>query len=272
MLWNAKNGTVEIGGTEMSYVSFGRGERAFIILPGLSDGLLTVRGKALMLAKPYTQFFEKFTVYMFSRKDVMPEGYSIRDMADDQTLALEKLGIKEACVMGVSQGGMVAQCLAIDHPELVKKLVLAVTAPKVNDIIEEGVTRWIGFARAGDHKSLMIDTAEKGYSDAHLKKCRKIYPVIGMIGKPSDYGRFLVNANAILGFDVSEDLDKISCPTLIIGGEDDKTVGVEASHELNRCIPGSELYVYPGLGHAAYEEAKDFNERVYRFLIEDGKE
>ena len=47
MLWNAKNGSVTLGNTEMSYVSFGQGERAFVILPGLSDGLLTVRGQAL---------------------------------------------------------------------------------------------------------------------------------------------------------------------------------------------------------------------------------
>ena len=77
MLWNAKNGEVTIGSTKMSYASFGHGSCAFILLPGLSDGLATVRGKALLLAKPYTAFFDQFTVYMFSRKDEMPEGYSI---------------------------------------------------------------------------------------------------------------------------------------------------------------------------------------------------
>ena len=47
MLWNAKNGEVTLDGTEMSYVSFGRGERTLVLLPGLSDGLVTVKGKAL---------------------------------------------------------------------------------------------------------------------------------------------------------------------------------------------------------------------------------
>ena len=266
MIWNAKNGRVRLDDTEMSYVSFGEGERAFILLPGLSDGLLTVRGKALMLARPFRKFFGQFTVYMFSRKDEMPEGYSIRDMASDQARALEALGIREADVMGVSQGGMVAQYLAIDHPEVVRKLVLAVTAPGANDMIRKGVTNWMGFARKGDHKSLMIDTAEKGYSEAYLKKYRKIYPVIGAIGKPKNYDRFMINAEAILGFDARADLDKITCPTLIIGGEEDRTVGIEGSYELKEGIPGSELFVYPGLGHAAYEEAADFNDRVYEFL------
>ena len=69
MLWNARNGEVSIGDTKMSYASFGHGSRILVLLPGLSDGLATVRGKALLLAKPYTSFLDRFTVYMFSRKD-----------------------------------------------------------------------------------------------------------------------------------------------------------------------------------------------------------
>lgn len=266
MLWNAKNGKVRLDKTEMSYVSFGHGKRALILLPGLSDGLATVNGKALLLAKPYTLFFERYTVYMFSRKNDMPEGYSIRNMANDQAKAMNALGIRSACVMGVSQGGMIAQYLAIDHPDLVEKLVLAVTAPRANEIIRDCIQKWIVFAKTGNHKELMIDTAEKSYSTNYLKKYRKLYPIIGVVGKPSNYDRFLINAKAILEFDDFNKLNRITCPTLIIGGEEDKTVGVQASYEIKEQIVGSELYVYPGLGHAAYEEARDFNERVYRFL------
>lgn len=250
----------------MNYVSFGHGDRALILLPGLSDGLATVKGKALLLAKPYTPFFDQYTVYMFSRKNDMPTGYSIRDMADDQAEAMDTLGIKRACIMGVSQGGMIAQYLAIDHVEIVEKLVLAVTAPRVNDTIRDCVKKWIDFAKQGKHKELIIDTAEKSYSPDYLKKYRKLYPIFGVIGKPLSYDRFLINANAILGFDAFNELNKITCPTLIVGGEIDKTVGVQASYEMKEQIAGSELYVYPGLGHATYEEAKDFNLRVYKFL------
>lgn len=250
----------------MDYVSFGHGDRTLILLPGLSDGLATVKGKALLLAKPYTPFFGQYTVYMFSRKKDMPAGHSIRDMADDQAEAMDTLGIRRACILGVSQGGMIAQYLAIDHPEMAEKLVLAVTAPRANRVVQDCVKEWISLASQGKHKELMIDTAEKSYSPAYLKKYRKLYPLLGFVGKPTDYTRFLINANAILGFDASSKLNRIACPTLIIGGETDKTVGVQASYEMQEQIRNSTLYVYPGLGHAAYEEAKDFNPRVFRFL------
>ena len=269
MLWNAKNGTVPIGNTEMSYASFGHGDRVFIILPGLSDGLATVKGKALLLAKPYSPFFNDFTVYMFSRKDDMPVGYTIRDMAADQATALQQLGIKHAAVMGVSQGGMIAQYLAIEYPDLVDRLVLAVTAPCANPIIKDSVEKWISLAEQNNHRELMIDTAEKSYSEAYLKRYRKFYPLIGAVGKPKSYDRFLVNAKSILHFDVLEEINRIACPTLIIGGDDDKIVGVMASYALHERIAGSKLYVYPGLGHAAYEEAKDFNQRVFEFINGD---
>ncbi|MBR0153795.1 MAG: alpha/beta hydrolase [Lachnospiraceae bacterium] len=124
----------------------------------------------------------------------------------------------------------------------------------------------MGLARQASHKDLMIDTAENSYSPANLKKYRRIYPLLGRIGKPADYRRFLANAQAILSFDALPDLDRITCPTLILGGEDDRIVTADASRELHEHIAGSELYLYPGLGHAAYEEAPDFNERVLRFL------
>jgi len=267
MSWNAKNGSVKIDNTEMYYVSFGHGSKKLIVLPGLSDGLLTVKGKALLLAGSYTKYFNDYAVYMFSRKNDMPEGYSIRDMAADQAKALQELGIKKTSVMGVSQGGMIAQWLAIDYPELVEKLIIAVSAPRVNDMIHENVSSWIEMAKRGDHKSLMIDVAEKGYSEKYLKDYRKAYPLMGFVGKPRNYNRFFANANAILRFDVSEELNKIVCPTYIIAGKDDKTVGIDASHEMKERIKDSEMYVYEGLGHAAYEEAKDFYSRVYDFLV-----
>ena len=89
--------------------------------------------------------------------------------------------------------------------------------------------------------------------------------MIARFTKPGDYDRFLKNANAILGFDAREELPKINCPTLILAGSDDHTVGNDAAQELHDGIAGSQLHVYDGLGHGAFEEAKDFYDRVLAF-------
>lgn len=270
MLWNAKNGRVPLDGGEMSYVSFGAGPNKLIVLPGLSDGLATVAGKALLLLGPYRPYLRDWTVYIFSRREPLSGGCTIQDMAADQWQALGALGLEKVSVLGVSEGGMIAQCLAIHRPDLVDKLVLAVTAPAVNHTIESCVPGWIDMAQRGDHKALMIDTAERSYSPAYLKKFRKLYPILGRVGKPKSYDRFLVNARAILSFDASAELSRIACPTLILGGAEDRIVGADASRTLAAGISHSVLYFYPGLGHAAYEEAPDFYARVFVFL--NGKE
>ncbi|MBD5519410.1 MAG: alpha/beta hydrolase [Lachnospiraceae bacterium] len=267
MFYHAKNGSVRIGNSEMDYISFGNGNKALIMLPGLGDGLTTVKGMALVFSVLYRIYAKEFRVYVFSRKNNLQEGYTTREMAKDQAEAMTALGISKAEVIGISQGGMIAQYLAIDYPDLVDKLILAVTSSKPNEITEEVVDAWMEMASQGNYRDLMIDTAEKSYSESYLKKYRLLYPLLGRIGKPKSFSRFLIQAASCIMHDAYDELDKIICPTLVIGGECDKVVGTESASVTADKIKGSELFIYKGLGHAAYEEAKDFHERILNFLL-----
>jgi pimeloyl-ACP methyl ester carboxylesterase len=218
------------------------------------------------LAYFYRAFAKKFKVFMFSRKDILTEGYTTEDMAKDLKVAFDYLGIDRAYVLGVSQGGMIAQRFAIDYPNAVEKLIIAVSASKANDLIRNAIKKWVELAKQSDYKSLIIDTLEKTYSQQKLKTYRLAYPIISRIGKPTDFCRFLIQANACLTHNAYDELQNIVCPTLIIGGDDDKIVGVDASLEMAQKIKNSELHIYNGLGHGAYEESKDFNQRVINFL------
>ena len=262
---NKVNGSVKIGDTEMYYVAFGSGSKKLVVLPGLSDGLATVKGKALLLASDYKKFMPDYTVYMFSRKNRMPVGYTIRQMAEDQVTAMRSLSIDKASVLGVSQGGMISQYIAIDHPEVVEKLILAVTAPYANDVVADAVKGWIEMAKADDHMKLTVDTAEKMYTAKYLEKNRRALPMLARLTKPKSYERFYRNAEAILSFDSRNDLSHISCPTYIIAGDDDNTVGNDAPYELSEKIPNSEVFIYKGFGHGAFTECKDFYDRVLQF-------
>lgn len=270
MFWNAKNGRVSIDGTDMDYVTFGQGHDILIMIPGLGDGLTTVRGMALPLAYTYRMYARDYKVYLFSRKNhlenYLQTGYSTREMAGDLAAAMKELGISHAKVLGVSQGGMIAQYLAIDCPGLVNRLVLAVTLSRPNETVQHVIDNWIRFAKQGDYKTLMIDTAEKSYSENYLKKYRRFYPVLTSFGKPKDFRRFIVQAGSCIQHDAYASLPKITCPTLIIGGGNDQIVTGAASVEIADQIRGSKLHLYRNLGHAAYEEAKDFNSRVMAFF------
>ncbi len=75
-------------------------------------------------------------------------------MAQDIVQAMNLLNISNADILGVSQGGMIAQCMAINNPEKVNKLVLAVTSSKSNEMINNVVGNWIQLAKKEDFKNI----------------------------------------------------------------------------------------------------------------------
>lgn len=264
-LHSVKTLTLQLERGQLDCVRFGRGGKTLALIPGLS--LNGVRGFALPLAYMYRLFAREYTVYVFDKRADIPAGYAIRDMAGDLALAMRQLGLCSADVLGVSQGGMIAQYLAIDHPQLVRKMALGVTASRQNAAMEEAVNGWVAMAQAGEHKALVADMLEKTYSDAYRKRYRPLLPLLSQMAKKRDFGRFVALARACLTCNAYPELHKITCPTLVIGGRQDKIVTGEASAEIAEAL-GCELYLYDGLGHAAYEEAGDFNKRVYRFFLQ----
>ena len=265
MFYNAKNDTIEIDNTEMDYIVFGNGKKNLLMIPGLGDGLKTAKGMAVPFALMYKKLAKDYRVYVMSRRNVMPQGFTTRDMAKDVAVALQKIGVERTSVMGVSQGGMIAQYLAIDFPDLIEKLILTVTLSRQNDTVEKVISTWMDMAEGGDYKSLMIDTAAKSYSENYLKKSRWMYSLMGNVGKPKSFERFLIMAQACIEHDAFDELVQITCPTLVIGGKKDQIVTGEASIEISTQISGSEIHMYEEFGHAAYEEAKDFLDRIMEF-------
>ena len=264
-----RNGTLQLADDTMHYVRFGHGKKTLIMLPGLGDGLTTVKGTALPMALMYRIFARNYTVYMFSRRNHLPQGHTTRDMARDLKAAMDVLGIDQADLVGVSMGGMIAQHFAADYPERPGKLVLVVTCSRPNPILTESVQEWIDLARRGDHAALMDSNLRRMYSDAYYRKNRWMAPIVGRLTKPKSYERFFIQAEACLTHDASERLAEIQAPTLVIGGEQDHALGAEASREMAAAIPGAQLKMYPEWGHGLYEEARDFNRIVLDFLNGD---
>ncbi len=264
---NAKNGRLTLPTGEMDYIRFGSGSKTLVMIPGVGDGLKTVKGMALPFALMYRTLAMDFTVYVFSRRTILASGMTTRDMAEDLNSAMEQLHLSGVALVGVSQGGMISQWLTIDHPDKVGRLVLTVTLSRPNDTVRDVIGRWLKMAEQGDYKGIMLDTAERSYSDKRLKKARLTYKILGSFGKPKSFDRFIIQAQSCMMHDTYDLLDRIACPTLIIGGAEDQIVTGNASAEIAERIPGAQLYMYDGLGHGLYEEAPDFLLRVKDFCI-----
>ena len=260
------NGKVRTASAEADYIAFGSGDRDMIILPGAGDGFKTVKGSAGAASVMYRSFGKEFRVWSFSRRDDVPEGFGTDGMADDVADAMDVLGIEKACIYGVSQGGMIAQQLAIRHPEKVERMVLAVTSPGPTPVMRQSLDSWLAMADRGDYKGIMEDTAERSYTGKARDRYKRIYALAAGLSKPGDFGRFRVMCTSSMEHDVRGKLDKINCPVLVIGASEDAVVGPEGSKELAEGIKGSSLYMYDGLSHGAYDQAKDFNKRVLDFL------
>lgn len=262
-LSGVKRMTLEMDGADMDCVRFGNGSKTLVMIPGLT--LRDVKGVELPLACMYRIFAREYTVYILDKKSVIPDGYTIRDLANDTAGAMVRLGLSNADVFGISQGGMIAQHLAIDHPHLVHKLALSVTAARRNQVMEEAVGSWIRMAERGAFELLVMDVFERMYSEPYLKKHCRLFPLLTKLGKPKNPDRFIALAKACLTCNSYPELHKVTCPALVIGGRRDNVVTGEASEELAAALQ-CELYMYDDLGHSAYEEAPDHNERIARFL------
>lgn len=256
--------TVSAGGIDMDYIVFGNGKKSFIILPGLS--VHSVMGSADAIAEAYQDFSEEYTVYVFDRAKDIQAGYTVRDMAENTAAAMQKLHIEDADVFGASQGGMIAMYLAIDHPELVNKMILGSTLAKPNDTFNQVVDEWVRLAQAKDETGLLASFADNVYSEATLEAYRETLISSNLGISDEEYRRFIILAEACKTFDCYDELSNIQCPVLVIGAEGDRVVTAEGSKQIAEAL-GCEIYLYDdSYGHGVYDEAPDYRQRCLDFL------
>ena len=263
MIYNAKEHKLNLQDIQMDYITFGKGTKPLVMIQGLSTR--SINGTAVPLAYMYRIFAKDYKVYLFDRRKNIPDNITVRDMASDIAKAMDELEISNADVFGVSQGGMIAQYLAIDRPDLVRKLVLAVTLSKSNSTVENVIEKWLNLTEKGDYKELIRDMTYRMYSDSYVKRYKALLPLLTKLQTPKDPQRFITLTKACLTCNAYDELDKIKCPVFVIGGKQDKVTSGGACEEIAEKL-NCEIYMYDDLGHSAYEEAKDFNKRVYDFL------
>ena len=248
----------------MEYLHFGReGADAVVIIPGIS--LFSPLRLASQVVAMYQEMAEEHEVYLIDRRKVMPARYTVREMAGDTAEVMKALGLKDVFFYGVSQGGMMGQVIAAEHPELVRALALASTSCRVIEHEEKIFNAWINDAGSGDVIGLLEVFGQYVYSDETLQKNKKGLSYLAKWISDEDLVRLVTSVDGTIGFDVKDELSKIKCPVLIMGGKEDRLMHPGAFEELAEAV-GGELFIYEGYRHAVYDEAKDFVHRVNDFF------
>ena len=162
-----------------------------------------------------------------------------------------------------------AQVIAIEHPELVGKMVLGSTSPHMRPEQYRVAEQWIRLAEAGDGVALYLDFGREIYPPAVFEASRDLLVSAGETVTKEELDRFLILARGMEGFDVSDRLDQIACPVLAIGVYEDEVVDDDATLEIAEKLDHRSdfrLYLYVGYGHAAFDTAPDYRERILRFF------
>lgn len=259
----AKIGCVKTEKFEMEYLSFGNGKKTFVMIPGLSIKSVILSAEAIENA--YEQLCDDYTMYLFDRKKNIEADYSIENMADDTYEAINALGLKDIYLFGVSQGGMIALTIAIKYPSIVKAMIISSSSSRTCDYAKSQISNWITLATKNEKEELAKTMLYDTYSDETISNFGKM--IIESSANASDYeiDRFIKIANALLDFDVYEQLNKIKAPTFVIGAQNDNVLTANASVKIAEKM-NCELYMYNGYSHAVYDEAKDYKERIKQFF------
>ena len=103
------------------------------------------------------------------------------------------------------------------------------------------------------------------YSKEYNRKNKLIINILSLMLKPKNPQKFIRLAKSILTVNTYDRLNEIHCPVFVIGGKMDQVTTGAGSEEMAAKL-GCPIYMYDNLGHAAYDEGKDFNQRVFDFF------
>jgi pimeloyl-ACP methyl ester carboxylesterase len=239
--------------------------RLHVARRGAGEPLLLIMGMAghhRMWSEPFLRLLEEdFDILAFDHRgigtsDRADAPFTIADLADDAAGLLPRAGWERAHVFGISLGGMVAQELALRHPEKVRTLTLGCTYPGVGgDLSATGARRALEAAATRDEELAVRTMFEVNVSARYA-------------ADPANWETFrrealavrvpvpvvMMQMQAVLGHDAIGRLARIAAPTLVLHGTEDEMLAVANGERIAELIPGARLERFEGAGHLFWWE------------------
>ena len=257
--------TIQTKSAQCECAIFGNGKRPLVILPGIFTKSLMPFAQGV--ADRYQKFLDGYKIYLLDRPLNPPETCDAAFLAKAAAESLDALGVKGACVVGISAGGIAAQALAKSRPDLAAKLFLGSTCAKMTDTAAAIIEGWARLAEEEKLSELNQAFAQAVYTPSFYERYKDAI-LSSLDGATSaDLKRFCGLARATLDFDATDILPKIKCPVLAVGAGLDKIFGADAAPQIARLAGTSaRSYIYQNYGHAVYDEAPDYVDRIYEFF------
>lgn len=262
---------VSTNGIEMYYEERGSGEPVICIMGITAPGAVW---------EAHASVWEKnFRCILGDNRGVgqsdKPQGpYTSAMMADDYAGLMDALGIKKAHIVGCSMGGIIAQQLALRHPEKVKSTILMCTWARL-DRYGKAIFDHLKHIKAHlrpeemmNYVQLLIFTKPFWDNDDCFAGVQQGQADAAINPAPQPLHALEAQASACQTHNVLDELKNIKAPALIIGGKNDIFTPRWMAEELAANIPNNELHLFDNAGHAFHWECLDaFNAKTTEFLL-----
>jgi 3-oxoadipate enol-lactonase len=261
-------------GPTLHYVRRGAGE-PMLLIQGMS-------GSHLSWGEPFLAELERdFDLVAYDHRGVghssaVTDPFTICDLADDADALMGALGWESAHVVGISMGGMVAQELALRHPERIRTLTLGCTycGGEGSALTSSEVSTKLAEAMMSGDRDRAIATAYEvnvspGYG-ADKSAYATFYEMATAL--PTPVPVIMLQAQAAQAHDTLDRLGEISAPTLVIHGTEDEMLPHSNAVLIASRIPGAHLETLEGVGHMFWWEQPQRSAEAIRSLVERGRE
>jgi len=255
---------VLVNGISLNYEEKGQGEPV-VLLHGLGSNLTAWAEQMAALATRYRAIALDLRGHGESDKPV--GDYHLPVLSHDLYRFLRTLGIAEAVIVGQSLGGMVAQRFALDHGDMVRALVISDSAARLPDAPRAEMLERARLAETEGMAGVLDLAVATALSPAFVASHPDFVAAFRARTLANDAAVHAAGARLVASVNCVEELPLLSCPTLVLVGDQDVLTPPEAAREMVKSMPAASLVVLPNAGHAAYlEQPEAYNRAVLDFL------
>jgi pimeloyl-ACP methyl ester carboxylesterase len=260
-------------GARIYYESFGKGPALLLIAGWGSSGLSWETSLLESLAQDHQVI--ALDNRGTGRSDKPRDDYSISLLAEDCIAVLNDAQVEHAHILGASMGGLIAQELVLNYQQRVSSVILCCTScgwrnqiPESQLTFAQTLLGGLGFVNREERLKMRMELLfSKSFVEREWQRLNEHWMRLSKY--PTPVYAFRNQWEALRRYDCCNRLSEIRVPTLIMGGDLDRLNPVQRLTELSQRINGSQLQIFPGLGHGFIVETREeVQSRILAFLNE----